>query len=119
MSAQCRGCAGILISRLNRACLKRPLNSAPNIYLYICQYKPKGVLLGGQFACSRAGADQEIIVSVGEGEARFSHLLFTFYRVFQVTIPRELKFPRGRVGEWKLFRRCGVGMGSGGPHTYS
>ena len=41
-----------------------------NIYLYICQYKPKGVLLGGQFACSRAGANQEIIVSVGEGEAQ-------------------------------------------------
>ena len=30
MSPQCRGCAGVLISRLNRACIKGPLNSASN-----------------------------------------------------------------------------------------
>ena len=79
MSPQCRGCAGVLISRLIRACLKGPLNSVPKhlpiylyiyIYIYICQYKPKGVQLGGQFACSPAGADQKIIVSMGEGEAQ-------------------------------------------------
>ena len=36
------------------------------IYIYICQYKLKGVQLGGfgsQFACSWAGADPEILVS--------------------------------------------------------
>ena len=34
-----------------------------NKVLLICQYKPKGVKLGGfvsQFACSRAGADPEL-----------------------------------------------------------
>ena len=41
-----------------------------NKVVLICQYKPKGVQLGGfvgQSACSRAGADPESIVS-GCGE---------------------------------------------------
>ena len=71
MFPQCHGCAGVLISRLNRACLKGPLNSAPKLLpIHICQYKSKGVLLGRKLACSRTGADQEIFVSVGEGEAQ-------------------------------------------------
>ena len=39
--------------------------NANKVFL-ICQYKPKGVQLGGfvgQFACSRTGADPESIVS--------------------------------------------------------
>ena len=46
--------------------------------------------------------------------------LLTFYRVFHLTIPRELNFPR-RVGESKFFRRCWVGVVArcGGSNTYS
>ena len=62
-------CAGVLISCLNRACLKGPPYSAPK-HLYTCQYKPKGMELGGRFACSREGAGQETIVSFGKGEAQ-------------------------------------------------
>ena len=44
-----------------------------------------------------------------------------FYRVFQLTIPSELhgEFPRREGGGVQDFRRCGVGMGCGGRHTYS
>ena len=51
----------------------------------------------------------------------FSRLLLTLYRVFQLTIPCELrgKFPRREGGGVQDFRRCGVGMGRGGRHTYS
>ena len=54
---------------LNRACLKGPPYSALK-HLYTCQYKPKGMELGGQFACSREGAGQETIVSFGKGESQ-------------------------------------------------
>ena len=38
-----------------------------------------------------------------------------------MTIPSELrgKFPRREGGGVQDFRRCGVGMGHGGRHTYS
>ena len=44
-----------------------------------------------------------------------------FYRVFQLTIPSDLhgKFPRREDGGVQDSRRCGVGMGCGGRHTYS
>ena len=51
-----------------------------------------------------------------EVEACFFRPLLTFYRVFQLTIPRELKFPR-REGESKFFRRC-WGRGSGGVRRF-
>ena len=40
--------------------------------------------------------------------------------MFQFTIPSELqgKFPRREGGGVQDFRRCGVGMGCGGRHTY-
>ena len=41
----------------------------------------------------------------GRSKPRFSRPLLTFYRVFQSTIRRELKFPR-REGS-PSFRRCG------------
>ena len=63
MFPQCRVCADVLISCLNRACLKGPFYSAP-------KYLPKGMQLGGRFACSRAGAGEETIVAFGEGEAQ-------------------------------------------------
>ena len=77
-----------------------------NIYLYLWQYKPKGVQLGGfggQFACSRAGTDTEIMGGGGGGggskpDWRLSRPLLTFYRVFQLTIPMELKFLRREGG---------------------
>ena len=51
----------------------------------------------------------------------FSRLSLTFYRVFQLTIPSELrgKFARREGGGVQDFRRCGEGMGRGGRHTYS
>ena len=101
--------------------LKVLLTAHLSIYLYICQYKQKGVQLGGfggQFTCSWAGVDPEIIVWGEEGGS--SRPLLTFYRVFQLTIPREQTFPRSE-GESKFLGAVGVGVGvgCGGPNTYS
>ena len=67
----CRGCAEVFISHLNRPLLKEFVCRVPkHLPIYICQYKPKGVQPDGflgQFACSWAGADPEIIVSCGGG----------------------------------------------------
>ena len=72
VSPQCRGCVEVFISRLNRPLRKSLSEGTLNIHLCICQYKPKGVQPGGfvgQFACSWAGADPEIILS-GMGDAK-------------------------------------------------
>ena len=49
----------------------------------------------------------------------YMYLLFTEF--LQLTIPSELrgKFPRRECGGVQDFRRCGVGIGRGGRHTYS
>ena len=44
-------------------------------------------------------------------DCRLSRHLLTFYRVFQLTIPSEQKFPKREGGP--SFRRCG-GRGRGG-----
>ena len=51
---------------------------------------------------------------------RFSRPLLTFYRVFKLTIPAELKFLR-REGESKFLGAVWVrvGVGCGGPNAYS
>ena len=60
-----------------------------NKVFLICQYKPKGVQLGGfvgQSACSRAGADPESIVSgCGEWGGRglsLADILVVLYLLF-------------------------------------
>ena len=71
-----------------------------------------------------AGADQEIIVSVGEGEAQAWLMFKSSFTYFLQFVPidhsKGTKISQeGGWGESKKFRRCGVGMGCGGPHTYS
>ena len=43
--------------------------------------------LGGQFACSQAGADQEIIVSVGEVEAQAGLMFKSSFTYFLQSVP--------------------------------
>ena len=79
------------MSRLNRPLLKELvfkflLKAQLNIYLhiYICQYKLKGVQFGGfggQFACSWAGADPEILVP-DLGGLSLTDVLVVFYLLF-------------------------------------
>ena len=86
--------------------------------------KPKGMQLDGfvgQFACSRAGADPEIIVS--EGGPSLTDIIVALYLLFkdswfQLTIPKKLKFPR-RDGGVLVLGSVGVGVWLGFPNTYS
>ena len=70
-----------------------------------------------------AGAGPEIIVSGGCGPSLTDVLVVLyclFYRVFQLTIPRELKFSRTE-GEVKVLGAVAVGVEvwCGSPITYS
>ena len=61
---------------------------------------------GGRFACSRAGAGQEIIVSFGEGEAE-AYLLFTECSNWPFQVNFMENFQGGRVGESKILDAVG------------
>ena len=71
MSLQCCGYARVIYFRLNRPLLKELVSKVLlaahlNIYQYIyTDISQKGC--SGQLACSRSGADPEIIVLAGEG----------------------------------------------------
>ena len=81
--------------------------------------KPKGMQLGGfvgQFACSRAGADPEIIVSEGRRPS-LTNIIVARYLLFkdsqfQLTIPKKLQFPR-RDGGVQVLGSVGSGCGLG------
>ena len=81
-----------VLSYVRYVLLMSPMNifllNVNKVFL-ICQYKPKGVQLGSfvcQFACSRAGADPENIVSgCGEWGGRslsLTDILVVFYLLF-------------------------------------
>ena len=58
-----------------------------NTYLHtcICQYKPKGEQIcgfGGQFTCSRLGADPEMIVSGWGGRSSLTDILVVIYLAY-------------------------------------
>ena len=110
-------CVFFLISLFNRPLLKEHIN----IYLYICQYKPKGVQLSGfswsirMFSGRSGSRNYRIRWGWGFGWGRckpdwhFMCPLLTFYRVFLLTILREgwrcpsfrRRGARGRCGVWR------------------
>ena len=70
--------------------------------------------LGGRFACSRAGAVQEIIISFGEGQGpSLTDALVVFYLLFTEcsNLPFQVNFMEnfqgGRVGESKILDTVG------------
>ena len=73
----------------------------------------------------RGGSRNHRIIWEGRGPS-LTDALVVFHLFFtecsnQLTIPSELrgKFPRREGGGVQDFKRCGVGMGRGGRHTYS